>query len=382
MDKYIFYADSLSVIAPEQQSDNPYLTAEFRMFTTNKNRNYGRVTEAFIDEIIENAEKYVCLPLFADMEKIRCGDLNTLGHNYDPCTGTFDTEEIGSFCNFEKRMDEYGANLIGVARIPKRNSAACDAILTLWSQGRLCVSFEIMAPNVSYDPDGTYIIDRGEGNQLIGMTVVSIPAYEEAVALALVAEQVKQQQLNGVTDNDPQKQDGENGMTIEEAMARIAELEADAVKAAEAKQALEQTLEAEKTASAEKDTQLAEKDTQIAERDEKITTLEASVAELTPYKEREEAAQAEAARVAEEQKRNELKEYASAHGLNVEDEAVANAIAEMNYELITTEVIKAEANKKADEHADDKKDTQDDYQELAMFASMVISGDEELYKRV
>ena len=217
MDKYVFYADSLSVVSPDQQSSNPYLSAEFRMFSTNKNRNQGRVTEAFIDEIIENAEKYVCLPLFADMEKIRYGDLNTLGHNYDPCTGHFYTEEIGSFFSFEKRVDELGVNLIGVARIPKRNEAACEAIMTLWSQGRLCVSFEIMAPNVTYDPDGTYCIDVGEGNQLIGMTVVSVPAYEEAVALALVAE--KAEQSDGEQDNEKQNQDGENEMTIEEAIS-------------------------------------------------------------------------------------------------------------------------------------------------------------------
>ena len=84
-------------------------------------------------------------------------------------------------------MDEFGVSLIGEARIPKRNPRLCETILSMYQAGTLSFSFEILASEMT-ETDGVMVIDAAEGNELIGMAVVSTPAYPEATALALVAE--------------------------------------------------------------------------------------------------------------------------------------------------------------------------------------------------
>ncbi len=118
------------------------------------------------------------------------------------------SEQIGSFYSFAKVQDEFGISLIGEARIPKRDAAVCGIIMRMYAMGTLHFSFEIMV-SVMSEQDDVQIIDAAEGNELIGMAVVTIPAYPEATALALVAEKGK---------GDDQ--------SMEEAQKRIAELEA------------------------------------------------------------------------------------------------------------------------------------------------------------
>ena len=157
------------------------------MFSTRPNQNNVAVTEAFLANIADNAEKYRCIPLCADTRKLRNGDHKHLGHMLDKQTGMFLTEQIGAFACFEKVNDEYGASLIGEARIAKRNKKVCQAILDLYESGNLNFSFEIIAGELT-EQDGVTIIGDSESNELIGMAVVSLPAYPEAKALALVAE--------------------------------------------------------------------------------------------------------------------------------------------------------------------------------------------------
>lgn len=57
------------VLLAELESTRPYLTVTMRMCSTRPNRNNEGVTEAFIDEIIANQEKYVCIPLYADLDE-------------------------------------------------------------------------------------------------------------------------------------------------------------------------------------------------------------------------------------------------------------------------------------------------------------------------
>lgn len=158
-----------------------------RMFTTQANKNGVAVTEAFIDQIIANSDKYICIPLCADTKKLRNGDTGHMGHMLDRRTGQFLSEQIGAFSHYDKVADEYGVSLIGEARIAKRNQKVCEAIQSLYDAGQLNFSFEILAKEVA-EQDGVKVIDAAEGNELIGMAVVSIPAYPEAKALALVAE--------------------------------------------------------------------------------------------------------------------------------------------------------------------------------------------------
>ena len=197
------------------------MTVRMKMFSTAPNRNGHAVTEGFIDQIAaENQDKYHCLPLCVDTQKLIAGDTGTLGHNFDAATGTFRTEQIGAFHTYEKVTDATGTSLIGEARIAKRNRRVCAALIELFEQDALSVSFEIMAQQMRIE-NGITIIDAGEGNELVGMAVVSVPACPDAKALALVAED------KPAADTKPkdQKQEGVKEHMDQDQTKRIAELE-------------------------------------------------------------------------------------------------------------------------------------------------------------
>lgn len=103
------------------------------------------------------------MPLVADTGKLKAGD-KTLGHNFDPRSGTFRTDQIGSFHSFTKVAESTAVSLIGEARIPKRNKAVCAAILDLYRAGDLNVSFEILAEH-TVDQNGVTVIDAADGNE-------------------------------------------------------------------------------------------------------------------------------------------------------------------------------------------------------------------------
>ena len=54
--------EASQVMISETQSNDIYMTVLMRMFSTRPNRNGYAVSEAFMDNIVANAEKYTCLP--------------------------------------------------------------------------------------------------------------------------------------------------------------------------------------------------------------------------------------------------------------------------------------------------------------------------------
>lgn len=183
MDRVVLTASSIS----ELKSNRKYFSVSMRMFSTRANLNKCAVTEAFIDDIIAHKQDYVCMPLCADVSKLKNKDYRGLTHLYDSKRGVFLADEIGGFYDFEKVSDEYGVSLIGYARINKRSSLVCEAIQEMYDQGKLNFSFEISAGAVEVI-DGITIVDVHDENELTAMAVVSIPAYPESTALDLVAE--------------------------------------------------------------------------------------------------------------------------------------------------------------------------------------------------
>lgn len=123
--KRIVQASSISI--PVQQTNAPYMVITMRMFSTRPNKNGDGVTERFIDAVVENQPGHVGLPLYADTKRLRSRDFANLDHQYDPMSGEFLTEEIGSFCAFEKVEDAYGVSLLGEARVYKRSQRVCAA---------------------------------------------------------------------------------------------------------------------------------------------------------------------------------------------------------------------------------------------------------------
>ena len=79
-------------------------------------------------------------------------------------TGAFSSEQIGSFFSFAKANDEFGVSLIGEARIPKRNPVMCETIQSMYENGQLSFSFEILVSTLSQQ-ENVCVIDAAEGNE-------------------------------------------------------------------------------------------------------------------------------------------------------------------------------------------------------------------------
>ena len=237
------------VLLAEQQTNNQFMSVKMRMQSTNGNKNNQGVTEAFIDEIVANPEKYDCTPLYADKMNLQAGRYEQLGHKFNRITHTFGTDQIGSFAlnSFEKVKDEFGTCLYGEVRIPKRESDICAAVKEMYDKGILCFSFEL-----TYDPDHVIYdgkvmyVDAAETNTLNGMAIVSVPAYPEAVALDQVAEAEAE-----LTDNTEPTQiisetvekSGTDTNEVNEEMDKVNEANASTVEEVMIDTASEQTVE-------------------------------------------------------------------------------------------------------------------------------------------
>lgn len=157
------------------------------MLSDRRNLNDMRVTAAFIDAIVADRQRYIGTPLVVDKLRLESGQYSRLTHLQDERTGAFGSQQIGSFVAFETMQEPDGETvLVGTARVEKRFERACAAIQQLYEMDKLRVSFEIIASVYTQTTD-EIVIDANDGNKLIGMCIVSIPAYEDARALALVA---------------------------------------------------------------------------------------------------------------------------------------------------------------------------------------------------
>ena len=228
--------------------------------------------------------------------------------------GEFQSEQIGSFFSFAKASDEFGVSLIGEARIPKRSVQLCETILRMYEAGTLSFSFEIMA-SVMSERGGVMVIDAAEGNELIGMAIVSVPAYPEATALQLVAERQEDYEMD-------------------ETVKKLAETEA------RLKLAEEKMMDDEE--------KLRQKDDALEETTQKQKQQEAELAaaqkQLEPFKAEAERLKAEKEAAELAAKQQELTAFAEAQGLDVKAESVASAIAELNYAALIAEANKARKN--------------------------------------
>lgn len=198
MNSIIMAASNISPI--EMKSNRMYFSVSMRMFSTRPNRNNEAVTEAFIDEIINNKQDYICMPLCVDVSRLERRDTNRLTHLYDPKTNQLMADEIGSFYDFKKVNDEYGVSLIGYARINKRTPAVTEMVQKMFRDHSLYFSFEIAAGKLR-EENGVTVVDADPENQLTAMTIVTTPAYPESTALSMVAE-LRRQEMEREMDEE------------------------------------------------------------------------------------------------------------------------------------------------------------------------------------
>lgn len=285
--KFISFA---SVISEIKQSD-VFMSVKMRILETPKaNLNGVKVTEAFIDDVVADEERYVGLPLYADVKSLLSGKYGNLGHMYNAKTGEFYSTQIGSFYQFEKESFDGGAYLVGYARIPKRNRKLSKAIAELFADGALKFSFEIACSDYSEDEEGAFVIDASENNYLEGTAIVTFPACEDAVALEFVA-----QREAGNTERGEDEMAEVEKLELEQEI--VAE-ETDATVSQEVETAQSEETETQPEAVAEQETETAEEEVEskeeTAETKEEADDSKDETEDASCKKEEEKAEKAEA----------------------------------------------------------------------------------------
>ena len=395
------------VAIDEKRSNDIFLLISFKLFDNSGNRNKEGVTAAFISEIMNHREKYAALPIYVDVKALLDGRYSELGHNYDPQTGRFNTEQVGGLVDFTMSVNDAGVvSLYAEARIPKRESEICERLQDLFVRGGLNVSFEVKYnPENTFMKDGVRFVDAGEGNTLTGMCIVSVPACPDANALDMVAEVVNAEETTETNEVKEEVPNEELNTTVAEAPVAETEtehIEAQAEQTEEVAQAevteaevvreavsvhegysvcpetgetlhevyetheLVETVEPAEAPVAEAPV-IAEDETQPDPRDARIAELETELArvtaELKVFQDAKMAAELQA-------KQDKAKAFAQKQGLNVEDEAVAHAISEVNYEAIAELAMASEPAQETPAPAAVEVT-------MASFVDMEISGDDE-----
>lgn len=351
------------------------------MLSDRRNLNSMRVTAAFIEQVVANRQRYIGTPLMVDKLRLESGQYSRLTHMQDERTGAFCSQQIGSFIAFETLTEENGETvLVGTARVEKRFERACAAIQQLYDLDKLRVSFEITA-SVYQQLEDELIIDAAEGNNLIGMCIVSIPAYEDAKALALVASMTTDadtaypsymlpmqwtpamepirvelvqpvQPANTEIVSDPsadetpvEKQPSQDAPTqetetppekiIERKDAMTEPEEVLTTSAEKPEEEEKEPIEEEKDKKPASKTAEAE-DPQIAAMKAELDALKQTNAQLEQFKTKWEAAEAAALKAEEDKKREGIKQLLASHQLKAED--YQEAIEKLDYAAVVAAV--------------------------------------------
>lgn len=269
--KILLLAENVSIA--EDLSTNPvFMQIQMRVCTNEGNKNREGVTASFISKIVNNGDVYDCIPLYCDVKNLLARNYGKLGHMFSG--GKFTSTQIGSLTGFYSKTDDDGVtSLYATARVPRRESEICECLQELYADNNLSFSFE-----VKFNPEGAiwkngirFITDHPD-NALCGVAVVSVPAYESAVALDLVAEAHSDTPDEIVAAQNEQDERGEVEMKDAENMN--AEVTEEVVEA-EAKDATKTVAEAEVVS----EESVAEETVVAEEEQAEVSNAEEAVAE-------------------------------------------------------------------------------------------------------
>lgn len=73
--RLVFLAQEV-MVEESDQLDPVFLHVHFKLADNCGNLNREGITEAFIRDLIMNQEKYVCLPMYVDMDRLLSGDFS------------------------------------------------------------------------------------------------------------------------------------------------------------------------------------------------------------------------------------------------------------------------------------------------------------------
>lgn len=364
---YIYQVGAEAISLNTQPSNDVYMTVKLRMMSTAPNGN-GYVTELpFLNSIIGNKDFYLATPVKVDVAALLAN--GHLTHLFNERAGEFQGTQVGSIVSFEIAQEDGEYVMYGIARIDKIRSDITNAIIDLYRAGKLFFSFEIRASDVRLKDNLVYIGD-GEHNYLTAMCIVSIPAYADATAVTLVAEdqagnnsgdsnpqentEVVTEKMDGITTDEVRIEDvvadqivseeitvdevvvvadessSESAGETSEATIETAEVAPEAAPAAEveapeaAEPVSEPVLEANPDPSA-----------LISQTNAEIEKMQNELADLRAYK----ASIEDARLLAEKAKKAEvLKAFAEKIGISVSEHA--EDISALNYELIVASFMK------------------------------------------
>lgn len=336
-----------------------YMAARIRMMSTAPNRNGDVIERSFIDGVVNNASFYVGTPVKVDIGSLL--EYRRLGHRFNETTREWDTDQIGSIVSFEAVEEDGEYVLYGIARIEKARYDVSAAILELYEMGALKFSFEIMAMDLRVENGLTYI-GYSENNYLTAMCIVSVPAYSDATAVALVAE-MENEPMEDIKDQATEVQEetvevqaeAEAPEQVEAEVTSVEELtrgEQPEPEQPQPEKRIEETTREDDESNEEEPVQSEEASTEETGTDSpdeepqgdsaepkeaEVNPVEAELNELRAFKAQVEAERAEAeAQV----KREKLRVFAERIGLDME--AVKNAIETLNYEAICMAELPAE----------------------------------------
>lgn len=255
----------------EQASNDIFLLVDFLMFTSEVNLNNEGVTVAFINDFLSHTEDYMALPLYCDTEALLSGRFSKLGHRYSRETGSFDTTQVGGFTKFWSKEENGVVSVYGQARIPKREYDICERIIQLYELGKLSMSFEVKYIKAdTIQKDGATLIDVGESNKLTGACICWQPAFPDAQAQLLVAEEQDTDESElVVAENVTEDHDADTEVSNEMPNENLEALAEDQNTVEETVVAEEQAVEA--VAESAEETVVAEEErTEVAEAEEAI----------------------------------------------------------------------------------------------------------------
>lgn len=338
-----------------------YMAVRIRMMSTAPNRNGDVIERSFIDGIVNNASFYNGTPV-----KVDIGSLLTyerLGHRYDQATREWHTDQIGSIVSFEAVEEDGEYVLYGIARIEKARQEVSAAILELYEMGALKFSFEIMAADLRVENGLTYI-GFSENNYLTAMCIVSVPAYADAEAVALVAE-MENEPMNDEEKKviQPEEQAAPEAEQVEAEVTTVEELtqgqpepapEAEPIPEKKIEETTQEDDESSQpapdpepepdpkdsgdgTKSVKTAPALVQEPEQPEEDGDKTDPVQAELEELRAFKAQVEAERREAEA---EGKREKLRVFAERIGLDAA--AYAQQIHDLDYEAICTAELPAE----------------------------------------